>query len=75
MAADGKTGMVRIGVGARLFGERVARAYGDPRSRVHFDDARRFFASGQRRYDVKSISRQLTRCAPEIQRGTTSVSW
>ncbi|KAF1721387.1 spermine synthase [Pseudoxanthomonas wuyuanensis] len=41
-----------IHAGARMFGERVARAYGDPRSRVHFDDARRFFASGQRRYDV-----------------------
>jgi spermidine synthase len=41
-----------IHAGARLFGQRVARAYQDPRSRVHFDDARRFFASGQRRYDV-----------------------
>ncbi len=41
-----------IHAGARLFGERVARAYGDPRSHVHFDDARRLFASGQRRYDV-----------------------
>lgn len=41
-----------IHAGARLFGSRVARAYDDPRSQVHFDDARRFFASGQRRYDV-----------------------
>lgn len=41
-----------IHAGARLFGQRVARAYDDPRSHVHFDDARRFFASGQRRYDV-----------------------
>ncbi|WP_411834553.1 spermine synthase [Pseudoxanthomonas mexicana] len=41
-----------IHAGARLFGERVARAYTDPRSQVRFDDARRFFASHQRRYDV-----------------------
>jgi len=41
-----------IHAGARLFGDRVARAYDDPRSQVRFDDARRFFASGQRRYDV-----------------------
>lgn len=41
-----------VHAGAKLFGERVARAYDDPRSHVHFDDARRFFASGQRRYDV-----------------------
>lgn len=41
-----------IHTGARLFGKRVARAYDDPRSQVHFDDARRLFASGQRRYDV-----------------------
>ncbi|KAF1695644.1 spermine synthase [Pseudoxanthomonas koreensis] len=38
--------------GARLFAARIDRALHDPRSRVHFDDARRFYASGRRRYDV-----------------------
>ena len=38
--------------GAKLFGARVARAYVDPRSQVHFDDARTWFATGNRRYDV-----------------------
>ncbi len=37
---------------SRLFAPRIGRALEDPRSQVHFDDARRFFASGQRRYDV-----------------------
>jgi len=39
-------------LGAKWFGERVERAYLDPRSTVHFDDARTFFAAGNRRYDV-----------------------
>ncbi len=38
--------------GARLFGERVARGYHDPRSRVHFEDARTYFSTGNRQYDV-----------------------
>ena len=38
--------------GARLFGSRVQRAYKDPRSHVYFDDARTFFATGGRTYDV-----------------------
>ncbi len=38
--------------GARLFGERVERAYEDPRSKLHVDDARTFFATGGRTYDV-----------------------
>ena len=38
--------------GARLFGDRVRRAYEDPRSRLHVDDARTYFATGNRRYDV-----------------------
>ena len=38
--------------GARLFGERVSRAYEDPRSTVHIDDARTFFSTGARSYDV-----------------------
>lgn len=38
--------------GALNFGSRVERAYRDPRSHVHFDDARTFFSTGQRKYDV-----------------------
>lgn len=38
--------------GARLFGSRVARAYGDRRSHVAFDDARTYFSTGRRQYDV-----------------------
>ncbi len=38
--------------GARQFGDRVARAYDDPRSHVAFDDARTWFSTGGRRYDV-----------------------
>jgi spermidine synthase len=38
--------------GARLFGDRVARGYQDPRSHVRFEDARTYFATGNRHYDV-----------------------
>ena len=38
--------------GARLFGERVVRGYQDPRSHLHIDDARTYFATGQRQFDV-----------------------
>ncbi len=38
--------------GARFYGASVARAYDDPRSHVHIDDARTFFSTGARRYDV-----------------------
>lgn len=38
--------------GAKLFGPRVARAYEDKRSQVRFEDARTYFATGNRRYDV-----------------------
>lgn len=38
--------------GARLFGARVSRAYADPRSHVVFDDARTYFSTGNKRYDV-----------------------
>ena len=38
--------------GASLFGDRVVRAYRDPRSQVHIDDARTYFSSGRRTYDV-----------------------
>lgn len=38
--------------GAGAFIDRNARAYLDSRSQVHFEDAREFFARGQRRYDV-----------------------
>lgn len=38
--------------GAKLFGNRVARAYEDPRSHLRVDDARTFFSTGARQYDV-----------------------
>ena len=38
--------------GAKLFGQRVERAYTDPRSHVRIDDARTFFSTGSRKYDV-----------------------
>lgn len=38
--------------GARLFGARVARAYDDPRSQLRVEDARTYFATGNRRYDA-----------------------
>lgn len=38
--------------GAILFGDRVRRAYTDPRSQLHVDDARTYFSTGRERYDV-----------------------
>ncbi|HEX4853459.1 spermine synthase [Arenimonas sp.] len=38
--------------GARNFGSRVVRAYQDERSQVHIDDARTYFSTGQRQYDI-----------------------
>jgi hypothetical protein len=38
--------------GARFFGERVGRAYADPRSTILYDDARTYFATGGKAYDV-----------------------
>jgi spermidine synthase len=38
--------------GAKAFGTRVARAFDDPRSHVHFDDAKAYFASNPARYDI-----------------------
>lgn len=38
--------------GARHFQPRNARAYEDPRSRIHYDDAKAFFAAQPVRYDV-----------------------
>lgn len=38
--------------GAWQFAERNGRAYVDPRSQVHFEDAREFFARGRQHYDV-----------------------
>jgi len=38
--------------GARSFFPRNIRAYRDPRSRVHFEDAKSYFARHGRRYDV-----------------------
>ncbi|AKC88132.1 spermine synthase [Pseudoxanthomonas suwonensis] len=37
---------------SRHFAPRIERALHDPRSAIRFDDARRFFASQRRRYDV-----------------------
>lgn len=38
--------------GARHFGERVSRAYTDPRSNVIIDDAKAYFASVPKKYDL-----------------------
>lgn len=38
--------------GARLLGPKVARGYSDPRSMPKFDDARTYFATGNRQFDV-----------------------
>ena len=39
-------------VGAQGYGDRVGRAYLDPRSQLHIDDARTFFSTGKKKYDV-----------------------
>lgn len=38
--------------GARAFGERNIRAYSDPRSKLHIEDAKSFFSSQQVKYDI-----------------------
>lgn len=38
--------------GTRHFAARIGRALDDPRSHIHFDDARHFFSSHRRHYDV-----------------------
>ncbi|HYC37391.1 MAG TPA: hypothetical protein VEC19_13280 [Usitatibacter sp.] len=38
--------------GAKLFAPRNDRAYSDPRSKLHIEDAKTFFATRGRRYDV-----------------------
>jgi len=38
--------------GAKLFGDRVARAFTDPRSHIVIDDAKAWFAASPRRYDL-----------------------
>lgn len=38
--------------GARLFGQRVERAFNDPRSHVVIDDAKSYFAANPRKYDL-----------------------
>lgn len=38
--------------GARLLGSKVAAGYTDPRSRPRFDDARTYFSTGNRQFDV-----------------------
>jgi spermidine synthase len=37
---------------AHGFGDRVTRAFSDPRSRIHLEDAKTFFSLQQRKYDV-----------------------
>jgi len=38
--------------GARNFGELVERAYTDPRSSIHIDDAKTFFSVNNKKYDI-----------------------
>ncbi|MBL0124700.1 MAG: spermidine synthase, partial [Betaproteobacteria bacterium] len=38
--------------GARLFGDMVERAYTDPRSKIHIEDAKSFFAGRKDKYDI-----------------------
>lgn len=38
--------------GARAFGKHVERAYSDPRSHIHIEDARTYFAANRSRYDI-----------------------
>ncbi|MFH1600485.1 MAG: fused MFS/spermidine synthase [Pseudomonadota bacterium] len=38
--------------GSRLMYPRVLRAFEDPRSQLHIDDARTFFSTGRKRFDV-----------------------
>jgi spermidine synthase len=42
----------RMVEGARLFDPLNARAFSDPRSHIHIEDAKTFFAAGGMRYDV-----------------------
>ncbi|MBU1352992.1 MAG: fused MFS/spermidine synthase [Gammaproteobacteria bacterium] len=39
-------------VGAQAFGDRVKRAYTDPRSRIVIDDAKSYFAGQKTKYDI-----------------------
>jgi hypothetical protein len=38
--------------GARGFGERISRAFDDPRSRIHTGDAKTFFSLNNKQYDI-----------------------
>jgi predicted membrane-bound spermidine synthase len=38
--------------GARFFGERVEKNFKDPRSRIHIEDAKTFFHSAGKQYDI-----------------------
>jgi len=38
--------------GAHIFGKRVERAYKDPRSHIHIEDAKTYFAANRLRYDI-----------------------
>jgi spermidine synthase len=58
LAAEGITRVDTIEIepamveGAKLFGAFNSRAYADPRSHIHIEDAKTFFASSDMRYDV-----------------------
>ena len=40
-----------MAIAAQGFGDRVARTFSDPRSRIHIEDAKTFFSLNNRRYD------------------------
>lgn len=42
----------RMVEGARFFGDRVARAWYDPRSAIRIDDAKSYFSTHDKRYDI-----------------------
>lgn len=42
----------QMAAGAKLFGDKVALTFNDPRSRIHFDDARTFLSGTGSDYDI-----------------------
>jgi len=38
--------------GSRFYGDRVAKLFNDPRCNIHIDDAKAFFSSTQKEYDI-----------------------
>ena len=37
---------------AKLYGDRVGRTFTDPRSHIYIDDAKSYFASAKKKYDI-----------------------